>query len=113
MPELPEVEVQRRALERWFKGRKVVRAESENARTFRGAERAKFDSIRGRLEKAERRGKYLMLTFEKDQGVIAHLGMTGKFVRRPEGQPEKFSKARWILDSGETIHFKDPRLFGR
>jgi formamidopyrimidine-DNA glycosylase len=113
MPELPEVEVARRALERWFKGRKVVRAESENTRTFRGAKRADFDSIRGALKKAERRGKYLMLTFERDRGLVAHLGMTGKFVRRPEGQPERFSKARWVLDSGETIHFTDPRMFGR
>lgn len=113
MPELPEVEVARRALLRWFKGRKVVRAESENTRTFRGAKRSDFDAIVGRLLKAERRGKYLMLTFERDRGLIAHLGMTGKFVRRPEGQSERFSKARFILDSGQAIHFTDPRMFGR
>lgn len=113
MPELPEVEIARRALERWFNGRKVVRSESENVRTFRGANRAEFDAIRGRLEKAERRGKYLMLTFERGRGLVAHLGMTGKFVRRPEGQPERFSKARWILDNGDAIHFTDARLFGR
>lgn len=113
MPELPEVEVARRALERWFKGRRVVRAETEATRIFRGAKRSDFEKIRGRLLKAERRGKYLMLTFEDDRGVIAHLGMTGKFVRRPEGEKEPWSRARWILDSGEAVHFKDPRMFGR
>jgi formamidopyrimidine-DNA glycosylase len=114
MPELPEVEIARRNLLRWFDGRRVVRAEADlQARTFRGADPITFEEIRGRLEDASRRGKYLLLAFEHGRGLLAHLGMTGKFVRRPEGRVEPYSRARFHLDDGHVIHYRDTRLFGR
>jgi formamidopyrimidine-DNA glycosylase len=114
MPELPEVEFARRALSRWFDGHRLVRAVPDRkARTFRGADLAAFARLEGRLTSAERRGKYLLLAFEGGRGLLAHLGMTGKFVRRPTGEPVPYSRARFELDSGEAIHFRDPRLFGR
>jgi formamidopyrimidine-DNA glycosylase len=113
MPELPEVEIARRNLSRWLQGRRVVRAEADRTRIFRGARRARFSELTGCLESLDRRGKYLLLTFEGDRGLLAHLGMTGKFVRRPEGQKEPHSRARLHLDDGTVIHFKDSRLFGR
>ncbi|HYH97360.1 bifunctional DNA-formamidopyrimidine glycosylase/DNA-(apurinic or apyrimidinic site) lyase [Hyalangium sp.] len=113
MPELPEVEIARRNLARWLHGRRVVKAEADNTRVFRGAKRAKFAELSGRVESLDRRGKYLLLTFEGERGLLAHLGMTGKFVRRPEGRVEPHSRARLHLDDGAVIHFKDSRLFGR
>lgn len=113
MPELPEVEFARRSLLRWLSGRKVVRAEAEPSRIFRGADRAAFLRLRGRLVRAERKGKYLLLTFEKDQGLLSHLGMTGKWVRRAEGLAEPYSRARLVLDDGHSLHSRDPRMFGR
>jgi formamidopyrimidine-DNA glycosylase len=113
MPELPEVEIARRNLASWFHGRRVVKAEADDTRVFRGAKRAKFSELTGRVEAVERRGKYLLLTFEGGRGLLAHLGMTGKFVRRPEGHVEPFSRARFHLDSGTVIHLADSRLFGR
>jgi formamidopyrimidine-DNA glycosylase len=113
MPELPEVEIARRNLVRWLDGRRVVRAEADDTRVFRGARRQDFASLRGRLESLERRGKYLLFTFEGGRGLLAHLGMTGRFLRRPEGVPVPYSRARFHLDSGEVIHFADSRLFGR
>jgi len=114
MPELPEVEFARRSLVRWFRGRRLVRAEADqHARTFRGAKVSDFERLSGALEAATRRGKYLMLAFSDGRGVVAHLGMTGKFVKRPAGVVEPYSRARFVLDSGDVIHFRDPRLFGR
>jgi formamidopyrimidine-DNA glycosylase len=122
MPELPEVEFARRSLVRWFDGHRLVRAEADHAvRTFRADDQAvphavaakKFEKLQGSLERAERRGKYLMLAFSDGNGVVAHLGMTGKFVKRPPGQPVNWSRARFVLDSNEVIHFSDPRMFGR
>lgn len=113
MPELPEVEIARRNLARWFHGRRVVKAEADPTRVFRGARRAKFSELTGRVEVLERHGKYLLLTFEEGRGLLAHLGMTGKFVRRPEGHVEPYSRARFHLDDGTVIHLKDSRLFGR
>ncbi len=113
MPELPEVESARRNLVRWFHGHRVVKAEADNTRVFRGAKRARFSELTGRVESLDRRGKYLLLTFEGGRGLLAHLGMTGKFVRRPQGHVEPHSRARFHLDDGTVIHFKDSRLFGR
>lgn len=114
MPELPEVEFARRCLVQWFDGHTLAHAEADpKARTFRGAKPSDFEALRGRLLKADRRGKYLMLTFEGGRGLVGHLGMTGKLVRRPAGEPVPYSRARFVLDSGDVIHFRDPRLFGR
>ena len=112
MPELPEVEIARRTLVRWFNGHSVKRAEATKTRIFRGAKPKAFEAIRGPLTRAERKGKYLLLTFG-DQGLLAHLGMTGKFVKRPPGEVVPYSRARFVLDTGEVIHFRDPRMFGR
>jgi formamidopyrimidine-DNA glycosylase len=122
MPELPEVEFARRSLVRWFDGRRLVRAEADaTVRTFRADDASvphavaakQFEQLTGTLERAERRGKYLMLAFSNGQGVVAHLGMSGKFVKRPPGQPVNWSRARFVLDTNEVIHFSDPRMFGR
>jgi formamidopyrimidine-DNA glycosylase len=112
MPELPEVEIAKRSLARWLTGRRVVRAQAPATRIFRDARRSEFQALRGKLRTVGRRGKYLLFEFERGQGLLAHLGMTGKFVRRPPGAAEPHSRARLELDSGETIHFLDPRMFG-
>ncbi len=111
MPELPEVEFARKAMVRWFHGHTLVRAEADKTRTFRGGHRDQFKKLKGPLTRADRRGKYLMLAFG-DDGVVAHFGMTGKLVKRPPGTTEPYSRARFILDTGEVIHFRDPRMFG-
>lgn len=114
MPELPEVEFAKRSLEKWTKGRSVVRTEADpKARTFRGSTIAEVEALTGRLVSIERKGKYLMLTFDGGKGAVAHLGMTGKFLKRPANTEMRWSRARFLLDSGEVIHFQDPRLFGR
>jgi len=113
MPELPEVEIARRNLVRWFSGRRLVRAEADATRIFRGAERQRFSELSGRLESLVRRGKYLLFAFEGGRGLMGHLGMTGKFVRRTQGHVEPYSRARFHLDDGQVIHFSDPRMFGR
>lgn len=113
VPELPEVEIERHNLEKWFRHRQVVSAEAEKTRIFRGANRKLFREIRGQLLGTGRRGKYLWLRFERNRGFLAHLGMTGKFVHRPRGQAEPYSRARLLLDDGQVIHFRDQRMFGR
>lgn len=112
MPELPEVEIARRNLERWFKGHSLSKAVGTKTRIFRGAKVSDFEKLKGPLTSAARKGKYLMLRFG-DRGVLAHLGMTGKFVRRPHDGEEPFSRAKLLLDDGQVIHFKDARMFGR
>lgn len=112
MPELPEVELARRNLTRWLHGRRVVKTAAEKSRVFRGSSPKAFAAIRGKLVRADRKGKYLLLQFERG-GALAHLGMTGKLVRRPSGEAVKHSRAQFRLDSGDVVHFQDPRMFGR
>lgn len=114
MPELPEVELTRRALERWFKGYKLVRGEvSPKVSTVPTNDIAAFEALSGKLVKTSRRGKQLLLEFDRGQGLAVHLGMTGAFVRRHDDSPVTSSRARLILDKKAVLHFVDPRMFGR
>ena len=87
MPELPEVEIARRKLARWFRGHARRPRRGRRDRASSGArERERVRASSRPAAEAERRGKYLLLTFEQDQGALAHLGMTGKCVRRARGR---------------------------
>jgi formamidopyrimidine-DNA glycosylase len=62
----------------------------------------------------DRRGKILLVSFDGGVGLLCHLGMTGKWVRRPSGEaPPAHSHARLALEGGAVLHYCDPRLFGR
>jgi formamidopyrimidine-DNA glycosylase len=121
MPELPEVEIAARNLRAWTKGRRLVGVETDPRARYvfrpstpaalaRALEGARFGEIR-------RVGKQLLLTLERDGapvGLLAHLGMTGKWLRRGAADPPtRFSRARFRLDDGAVLHFDDLRLFGR
>ena len=122
MPELPEVEIAARNLRAWSLGRRVVEAEAEEGarRIFRPARPSAFAAaVRGRrVAEIRRVGKQILVRLEGGRdgplGVISHLGMTGKWLRR-EGReaPPSHSRARLALDDGATLHYRDPRLFGR
>ena len=113
MPELPEVEIARRTLERWLGGSEVTGAQAERTRVFRAGGRADFDRLQGRLARADRHGKVLLISLESGQGFLSHLGMTGKWVRRPAAEVVPYSRARLTLSDGTVVHYRDTRLFGR
>lgn len=114
MPELPEVEYAARQLRAWMHGRRVVRAWAEPGRVMRGQTAARFaEALTGRtLRAVERRGKYLLLTFDRGVGLLGHLGMTGKFVLRGRGEQVPWGRACFEL-AGRAVHYRDPRKFGR
>lgn len=116
MPELPEVEFAARILRRWMGGRRVDSVEAEPSRIFRGSDRGEFLRLlpRKTLEWVERRGKYLLLGFSENVGLLNHLGMTGKWVRAPRGgELPSHVRARFELEGGVVVGYRDPRLFGR
>ena len=116
MPELPEVEHAARSLRAWMQGRRIERFEAAASRVLRGESPHRLGrALEGRtLLSVERRGKYLLLGFDSHVGLLAHLGMTGKFVLRRLGEPaEPYSRARFDLEGGEAVHLRDPRMFGR
>ncbi|MFD5494872.1 bifunctional DNA-formamidopyrimidine glycosylase/DNA-(apurinic or apyrimidinic site) lyase [Streptomyces sp. NPDC001812] len=120
MPELPEVEVVRRGLERWVAHRTVAEAEVLHPRAVRrhvaGAEDFTHRLKGRRVGVPSRRGKYLWLPLEgTDQSVLAHLGMSGQLLVQPHtAVDEKHLRVRVrFTDALDTeLRFVDQRTFG-
>lgn len=123
MPELPEVEVVRRGLERFVVGRRVVDVEVRHPRAVRrhlhgGADFASRLAGR-RILGAARRGKYLWLPLQEPTGpaleaLTAHLGMSGQLLVEPAGAlDEAHLRVRVRFDDGDPeLRFVDQRTFG-
>jgi formamidopyrimidine-DNA glycosylase len=120
VPELPEVEIAARNLRAWAEGRRIEAVEIEDKarrmiRPLTPAALAK--ALTGRSVNSIRRvGKQLLITLGDGEplGLLSHLGMTGKWLRRAPGEePPSHSRARLRLEGGEVLHYRDPRLFGR
>ncbi|MFF7362623.1 bifunctional DNA-formamidopyrimidine glycosylase/DNA-(apurinic or apyrimidinic site) lyase [Streptomyces sp. NPDC008125] len=120
MPELPEVEVVRRGLERWVTGRTVSEVEVLHPRAVRRHLAGGVDfaaRLRGmRFGAAMRRGKYLWIPLEDAPlSLLGHLGMSGQLLVRPDDAPtEKHLRIRMrFADTlGTDLRFVDQRTFG-
>ena len=115
MPELPEVEIASRQLRSWAKGKRVLSARAERSRVIRGQGPQRFAQLAGhRLQEVERAGKWMLLRFDGDEGLVSHLGMTGKWIRRARADsPPSHVRASLELEDGHFLDYRDPRLFGR
>lgn len=128
MPELPEVESVRRQLAPELTGRRILDVwwDPHPQQRFHHVDAA----AEHRIVDVTRRGKYLILplqsagerpeTMSGDLELILHLGMTGSFsfaahdpARTPELDAADHVRARWHLDDGRDLRFRDPRRFGR
>jgi formamidopyrimidine-DNA glycosylase len=118
MPELPEVETVRAGLERHVVGRVVSAARVLHPRAVRRdpAGPAGFEAaIAGRrLERAERRGKYLWLAAGDETALLAHLGMSGQMLVGDPGRPVSphVRACFTFADGGPDLRFTDQRTFG-
>jgi formamidopyrimidine-DNA glycosylase len=116
MPELPEVETIRRHLAPFVEGHVVERMEILDPLWSNPADPSMLrDAVRGRrIEKLERRGKYLIWQFEDEVHMVMHLRMTGNLLiaTADDTSERKYTRVELVLDSGERILFTDPRRFG-
>jgi formamidopyrimidine-DNA glycosylase len=118
VPELPEVEVVRRGVERWVAGRTIESATVLHPRAARRHTEGPADlaaRLTGRLVSgARRRGKYLWLPVGEEEALLAHLGMSGQLiVGEPDRPYEKHLRARFTFtDDGPDLRFIDQRTFG-
>ncbi|WP_030566899.1 bifunctional DNA-formamidopyrimidine glycosylase/DNA-(apurinic or apyrimidinic site) lyase [Streptomyces aureocirculatus] len=128
MPELPEVEVVRRGLERWIGGRTVADVEVLHPRAIRrhlaGAEDFAHRLKGRRMGAPMRRGKYLWLPLaDSGTSVLAHLGMSGQLLVKSEQAPDEKHlriRVRFTDQEGDNpgaapgteLRFVDQRTFG-
>jgi len=117
VPELPEVEIVRRGLERHVVGRTIDSVQMLHPRALRRHVAGPDDfaaAVRGReITGALRRGKYLWLPVG-DDAVLAHLGMSGQLLVGDPSRPlSPHVRVRLTFaDSGPDLRFSDQRTFG-
>ncbi len=118
--ELPEVEVMRRDLEKDVVGRRIKTVEvkgSKNAMRVirRHAKRKDFTSrLEGtKIQRVERRGKYLLFFLDSGDVVVTHFGMSGQF-QRGTGRVALAPHTHVVItfQQGGDLRFSDPRTFG-
>jgi formamidopyrimidine-DNA glycosylase len=113
MPELPEVETIRVAIEPLLVGRRIERAELRDERLTRPEppEAVAQQLVGERVAAVERRGKYLLLRFAGGRVLLIHLRMTGGLRAAPRDE-ETHLRAVLELDDGSTLAYRDVRRFG-
>src|SRR6266700_7949678 len=114
MPELPAVEVTRRALATALEGRVLRTLQVHEPRLRWPVPRTLAPTLAGHpLQRIDRRGKYLLWRF--DHGVlISHLGMSGSWrifsgARVPERGPHDHIELNF---DKRLARLTDPRRFG-
>lgn len=115
MPELPEVELVARALDKLVKGRAILRAKLLRPALAPDTSPRQFAAIlrNARVETAGRRGKHLLLWLDNGFVLITHLRMTGRFLSLPANAPvPKHTHAVFEMDDGRRLVFTDQRHFG-
>ncbi len=118
MPELPEVEVVRRDLDREVVGKRIKAVEVNGSmRAIRRHRQRKLFTSRLEGHKiigVERRGKYLVMRLDGGDALVVHLGMSGQLVRA-KGTREPMAKHTHVVitfTQGGQLRFVDPRTFG-
>jgi formamidopyrimidine-DNA glycosylase len=115
MPELPEVEIVVRSLDRLLCGRKIERAELRRKLLAPDIRPHVFSKkLSGStVNCVHRRGKHILFDLDNARTLIVHLRMSGRFILLDVEQDEpKFTHAVFHLNGGERLVFQDQRHFG-
>jgi len=112
MPELPEVETIRRAIESCIVGAQItdITLADPSIAGPDGPEHLKA-AIGSPVRAILRRGKHLILVLERNRGIVLHLRMTGALLLN---EPPARARVRAILSfsNGEKLLFNDIRRLG-
>jgi formamidopyrimidine-DNA glycosylase len=126
MPELPEVETVRGGLAPVLEGRRLARVEARRPDLrFPLPENFVQELTGARVLKLERRAKYLLARLDREDTLVMHLGMSGRFeIARPAGAvrpggfhyaPDPDPKHAHVVfetEDGDRVTYYDPRRFG-
>ncbi|HZT17432.1 MAG TPA: bifunctional DNA-formamidopyrimidine glycosylase/DNA-(apurinic or apyrimidinic site) lyase [Gaiellaceae bacterium] len=116
MPELPEVETVRRQLAPVLTGRRFERVRIEDPRLTRplDPEEVARELEGERVERVDRRGKYLIVRFGSGRALLIHLRMTGSLLHAAAGllPDDPHRRAVITLDDASDVAYRDVRRFG-
>src|SRR5215471_7108436 len=120
MPELPDVEVARRLLERSLAGATIRAACSDDRRLLRPGSPSRFSRglVARTVREVGRRGKWLRVLLDDGTRLFSHLGMTGEWVEADPADPtRRAERARIDAVAGKrsvrSVRYLDSRRFGR
>ncbi len=125
MPELPEVETVVRGLRPKLEGYRLKRVEQRRPDLrFPLPENFAKRLTGRRVERIQRRAKYMLLYLDDGQALLCHLGMSGRMTivepppapKGSKGAPrpplDKHDHVIFTTDAGVEIRFNDARRFG-
>jgi formamidopyrimidine-DNA glycosylase len=111
MPELPEVETVRQGLEPVMRGRRFVHV-TQRRKDLRFPLPERFaERLTGRkVERLDRRAKYILIHLDGAEVLAVHLGMTGRFsVKLPRTpSPRKRGEGRQLAPAPATAPHPNP-----
>lgn len=112
MPELPEVETTVRGLARYLEGERIARVTLNRADLRRPFPEGLVQSLTGaRVTSLGRRAKYGLINTDRDQTMVFHLGMSGRWRIEPEAA-DKHDHLVLETGSGHVLALNDARRFG-
>jgi formamidopyrimidine-DNA glycosylase len=126
MPELPEVETVRRGLAPHLVGKRLVRVAARRPDLRFPLPEGFVQRLTGaRVIDLTRRGKYILAALDRDETLVMHLGMTGRFTVEADGAAEtpgefalaapadpKHAHIVFETDAGAALTYFDARRFG-
>jgi formamidopyrimidine-DNA glycosylase len=117
MPELPEVEVVRRDLDREIVGKKIKSVDVDGMRAVRRHHNRKQFTTRlvdRKIVGVDRRGKYILCRLDCDDVLVIHLGMSGQLLRTKSSRDAMAKHTHVVITftQGGQLRFVDPRTFG-
>lgn len=129
MPELPEVETARRAINTWLAGHTIDHITVRLPRILRDSPIPTADVLHGAtVLGARRRAKLLAIDFDNQLSLVIHFKLAGQWaillpdgtrsvaghpVPAPDGPyPHKATHADLVFTDGTVVHYSDIRQFG-
>lgn len=127
MPELPEVEVLRRQLEKEFVGKRIKSVDIKTRGYVKEAKPGGKKVIKkqiapkefgklvadGKVKAVHRKGKFLSFELDSGNHLVFHLGMSGHLVKAAARRaPDKHTHVVVHFSQGGSLRFFDARRFG-
>jgi formamidopyrimidine-DNA glycosylase len=116
MPELPEVETIRRALEPALVRKRIrgVDASRPDIIGHPDSVAAFTRAVAGRrVERLRRKGKYLILALDRGRELVIHLRLSGHLEVVAATERPRYERLRLLLSGSQALSFCEPRVLGR